>query len=353
MGWWFWLGKRFRIAGRELASLRSEKTIILALLIQLFIAAFSSFLVVGLVSLYDPGSVSAGVGTEFGVSGSAAEEVRSAIEGEGGWELVGYPSLESARQAFRSGAVGAVIHAENSGNGTIDVTAIAPRSSLRTTFVVVQIKQALETVERERRMALSERLENTPLPLPEDVEASPFYGFTYTVLIPLLMLLPVFISGSIASDSITEELERGTLELLRVTPLSDNHIVEGKLLAMTVLAPAQAAVWLGLLTFNGTDIARPIALLILVSAFALGVSAYGSSIALYFRDRKQSQFVYSVGLLVAFAATYLLPESPPNTIARLAIGSPTLTTYIFVGMYAAVAVLTYLGSRLLVGRVRV
>jgi len=47
---------RIRIALRELSTLKSEKTIVLALLIQLVIAAFSSFLVVGLVSLYDPAS---------------------------------------------------------------------------------------------------------------------------------------------------------------------------------------------------------------------------------------------------------------------------------------------------------
>jgi len=45
---------RLTIAGRELSGLRAEKTILLAIAIQLFIAAFSSFLVVGLVSMYDP-----------------------------------------------------------------------------------------------------------------------------------------------------------------------------------------------------------------------------------------------------------------------------------------------------------
>lgn len=33
----------------------------------------------------------------------------------------------------------------------------------------------------------------------------PYFGFTYTVLVPLLTFLPVFLSGSIAVDAITEE----------------------------------------------------------------------------------------------------------------------------------------------------
>ena len=48
------MGSRLTVAKRELAGLRAEKTILLAIGIQLFIAAFSSFLVVGLVSMYDP-----------------------------------------------------------------------------------------------------------------------------------------------------------------------------------------------------------------------------------------------------------------------------------------------------------
>ena len=50
---------RVVIARRDVASLSREKTIVLALFIQLFVAAFSSFLVVGLTSLYSPGEVSA------------------------------------------------------------------------------------------------------------------------------------------------------------------------------------------------------------------------------------------------------------------------------------------------------
>jgi len=59
---------RLTIAGRELSGLRAEKTILLAIAIQLFIAAFSSFLVVGLVSMmYDPGSLG---GAEVEVAGA-------------------------------------------------------------------------------------------------------------------------------------------------------------------------------------------------------------------------------------------------------------------------------------------
>ena len=46
------------IAKKEFHGLFSEKTILLAVLLQLFIALFSSFLMVGLTSMYDPTSLS-------------------------------------------------------------------------------------------------------------------------------------------------------------------------------------------------------------------------------------------------------------------------------------------------------
>jgi len=66
---WF-RSQRLTIAKRELQVLGREKTIVLALVIQLFVASFSGFLVVGLVSLYDPGSVEGyGIETMPGISG--------------------------------------------------------------------------------------------------------------------------------------------------------------------------------------------------------------------------------------------------------------------------------------------
>src|SRR5512137_1478122 len=46
------------IAKKEFRGLFNERTILLAILLQLFIALFSSFLMVGLTSMYDPSSLS-------------------------------------------------------------------------------------------------------------------------------------------------------------------------------------------------------------------------------------------------------------------------------------------------------
>ncbi|USZ68709.1 ABC transporter permease [Halorussus salilacus] len=339
------MGKRLTVARRELASLRSEKTIVLAILIQLFVAAFSSFLAVGLVSLYDPGSVSGELVVEFGVSGEAGEDIVPVIEAEDGWRAVEYGSEEAAMEGFERGEVHAVLHVERGSDGRAEVRAVAPDGNVRTTLVVTQIREVLDAFERSERQRLADRLERAPVPLPPEGESSPYFGFTYTVLIPLLMFLPVFLSGSVTVDAIAEEYDRGTLELLRVAPLTGGDIVDGKLIAMGVLAPLQAGAWLALLSFNGTSVSNAAEILLLVTALSVGVVSMGALSALRLRDRKQAQFLFSMGILVVVSATYLLPESPANTVAKLAIGSPTALTHAMVVAYVVVALAGYAAVR--------
>ncbi|WP_231184134.1 ABC transporter permease [Haladaptatus sp. DYF46] len=343
------MDKRLTVARRELASLRSEKTIVLAILIQLLIAAFSSFLAVGLVSMYDPESASDNVVVSFGVTGDASDELAPVLASDDAWKGVRYRTQRGAMDDFRSGEVQAVLHVERTASGRLDVTAIAPDGNIQTTLVVTQIKEVLDELERHQRTQLSARLERSVVAPPPEKGASPYFGFTYTVLIPMLMFLPVFISGSVAVDTIAEEYDRGTLELLRVTPLTGIDIVDGKLLAMGILAPVQAAAWLILLSFNGTSVANSLEIVVLVTAFSVTIVALGAILALRFRDRKQAQFLFSMAMLVVFSGTYLLPEAPANTVAKLAIGSPTTFTHAMVAFYLVASLLGYGLVRRVVG----
>lgn len=324
---------RVVLARRTLGSLRSEKTIVLALVIQLFIAGFSSFLVVGLVSLYDPGTTNGDALTvSVGVTGNASSDVAATIADDDSRSVVPYPSQAAASAAFQRGDVQALVHATRQPGGRILAAATAPEGSFRTTLVVTELKGALSTLERERRADLDHRLERTPVDLPPDERSNPYFSFTYTVLLPLLAFLPAFISGSVMADSMAEELERDTLSLLRVAPLSLPEIVDGKAIALVGLAPAQVALWLLLLWLNGTHIANPLALL------ALRVGA-----------RREAQLLYSFVALAVFGVASLLPQSPQNLIARLAVDSPTTLTWGLLGVALTVAAASYTGLRWLAG----
>ena len=342
---------RLTIARRELATLRSEKTIVLALLIQLFIAAFSSFLVVGLVSLYDPGSVD-GFQTEVAVTGDASDDLLRVADEQSAVTGAAYASQTAARAAFERGEVDAVLLADRRA-GRVFVSATVPDGNVRTTIIVVQLRDALSTFERVEREDRSASLSATPLDLPPQSDASPYYGFSYTVLLPLLCFLPVFISGSMTVDSLTEEVERGTLELLRVAPVTTVDIVDGKVWAAAGLAPAQAGLWIALLDLNGTSVRHPVAVLVVVAALSLLVVTLGATIALLSPDRRAAQFLYSVGVLVAFGGATLLPMNPVNSVARLAVDSVGPTYPLLVAGYVALGVVAYVALRRAVPRIGV
>ena len=261
---------RVTIAGREISSLSREKTIVLALLIQLFIAAFSSFLVVGLTSLYDPSA--GGAEIEVGISGDQEQRLLAVATETQGVDPTRYADSAEAIAAFERGELNAVLttRAVETERGTrIAVDAEVPAESLETTVIIVRLRELLLEFEREERALRSDSLEFQPVEMPPEGNSDDFtqyFTFTYTILLPLLLFLPPFISGSVVVDSITEELERGTLELLRVSPVSLTDIVDGKAAGMILLAPLQAVLWLGLLWVNGITIANVGLLLLLVAA---------------------------------------------------------------------------------------
>jgi ABC-type Na+ efflux pump permease subunit len=315
------------IGRREIGSLSREKTIVLALLIQLVIAAFSSFLVVGLTSLYEPGAAEDDV--IVGVTGEEADRLVAAAAPVEGLRAQPYDTVD-ARDAFDRNEIQAIAAVERRG-GRIAVDIEAPQASIQKTLIVVQLRAALEELERTERMDRSGHLSFEPLPQLPSVDASPYFGFAYTVLVPLLIFLPVFISGAVVVDSLTEEIERGTLELLCVTPASLVEIVIGKAGVLAALAPLQVLLWIVLLELNDITISNIGVLLVFAGSLAVIAVVFAAGLALAVPVRQRAQLTYSLGMLAAFAAAGLLPEHPATTVALLAIDSGTATTYAHLG----------------------
>ena len=328
-------GARSVVAGREIRSLLSEKTIVLALVIQLFVAGFSSFLVVGLVSLYSPDSGATGE-IETAVAGNDTADLERAVRQTRGLTLTTFRDRAIARGEFEQNEVDAALLVAGGDEGRVAVTVLVPDSDIQTTLVVTQVRRALRTYETIERDQRSDQLARTTLDPPPRSAASNYFGFTYTVLVPLLLFLPVFIGGSITVDSLTEEIDRGTLELLRVAPVTLTEIVEGKLLAAVAVTPVQAVTWMVLLEFNGTPVANLPWLVVLVCGATAVVVVLGVTLAVATPDRRVAQTLYSVTTLGLFGAASLSPLSPVNAAARLAIDTPSQAAYATVGVAALV-----------------
>ncbi|MFB6312183.1 MAG: ABC transporter permease, partial [Salinirussus sp.] len=250
--------------------------------------------------------------------------------------------------AFEAGEVQAVLHGTRvrSADGPrVSVEAIVPAESIRTTVVVVQLRRVLSTLETMERNNRAAFIDVATLPVPDKTDASPYFGFTYTVLVPLLLFLPPFISGAVAVDAVTEEIERGTLELLRVAPVSLVDIVDGKALGLIALAPAQVLLWLGLLAANGITVGHPVTVLGYVTGVATFVVAIGIVLGLATRRRRRAQLLYSTIVLATFGLAAVLPEHPATTVTKLAISSASPVTFAHAAVGFTVAMATALVTR--------
>ena len=75
-----------------------------------------------------------------------------------------------------------------------------------------------------------------------------FIEIMNSLLIPLVLLLPIFFSMNILSDSIVKEKEKKTLETLFSVPMRREEIIIGKIIPVVVLALMQTGAWIGILS---------------------------------------------------------------------------------------------------------
>lgn len=327
---------RWTIAGKELRGVFSERTILLAVVIQVFVAGFSSFLVIGLSALVDPSTLPNTTKPLLGMNQTAP---LGAVFDTQGYDVNYYHSDEEALDAFARGELDGVIlqHGPANASDVARVSLVLPDGDLRATLTLSQVKQILEQYELDLRAQREDRLAFDPIVVSTDAKSGS-YAFVYSLLIPLLVFLPVVLSGALCADSITEEVQRMTLPILLSTPATPADIIEGKLLANVFVTPLLSIAWFFLLALNGLQVPVLGAVLILTMAtsiaFLLGLLA--CAIAIATRDRNKAHLLYAIIMFIALGASLALPVSPVNAVALLAAGSPS------VGAYAVVAVLTTL-----------
>ncbi len=339
----------FAIVKKEISSVLREFTIIISILIQLFIASFSSALLLGMLSLYDSDTIMkfGGAGFKVGVVQSDDTKLGDLFD-ERGLKVSRYSSLAGAQAAFSRGEVIAIVDTPQDVNGLVEVKLYLPESDTISSLIRMVIQEPLKQYENVLRGQRGVEVRYTDL----KGKPSTSYEFIYSVLLPMLMLFPAFVAGSMSVDSLTEEIESKTLQTLLSTPLSINGMVSAKITSAVILSAAQCAAWLALLQANGIAIQNAgwILLLATIVAGILSISAMLGAVML--QDRERSQFIYSLILLAAAGISTLLNISPITVMSRLAIGDEftggwhvAVFAVILVGLYF---VLRRMSRRLLV-----
>lgn len=333
---------------RELKALRKEKTIMFAIIIQFFIASFSSVILLGVMAYYDPGSIgqNARVSLNVGILGDKASPLVSYLK-ERNHHVFFFNDADKAEAAFKAGWLDSIAYIPDEKNGVVDMKLVLPEMDAHATLVLMLLKEPLERYENYIRE------QNGVAIRYQDVKGKPFttYEFLYTLIIPILMFFPAFIAGSMVIDSLSEEIENKTLETLLSAPVSINWITGSKVIAAVAVGAFQCVLWIILLGFNGFSIQNAGLILLLSVMVTALVGIVALIVALLFRDRERSQFIYSLVILVLFSLTCFISPSPFALVARLATGDPfvgfmQLIAYAVV-LAAAVAVTPYITKKLM------
>ena len=324
------------IAKKEFRGLFNEKTILLAVLLQLFIALFSSFLMVGLTSMYDPSSLSQYSRFRYNVAYAGNDSpVLDSLTSSRDFRV--FPmNLSEGVEALKERKLSAVVYVPDTlpaAQDPVKITLYTLQNDLQGAIVDVKLKDIFLKYEKDLRTIRANRLQDMPIPLQiPPVSGGDFYEFVYGLLIPLLVFMPAIIASALAIDLLTEEYQHETLETLISTPITFAEMVWGKVLACELLVPVQAGAWLILLIINGIAIDNAGLILLQVSITSFILILLGTLTALHYRERTASQFIFSTGLVVVMLLALALPYNPLNLLTRLAVGTAGVEQWFVLGI---------------------
>jgi ABC-2 type transport system permease protein len=321
---------------REVRALIHERTILIAFAIQLFVASFSSVLLVGLISIYDPDSMqlTSQLRPRVGVVGEVgAAEVMVAVLAENDAQPRRFPSSAAAQAAFEAGELDAAILLPETLDGPDEVSEaelVLPASDTLATLLQMTLRKPLRDFEERLRKENGIELRY------QDIRGLPSttYEFQYGALIPLLLFFPGFVTGGIVIDTISEEMVNHTLETLWAGPLSLNTILGAKMTAALAVSLIQGLCWVALLGLNGITIDRVPLVLAVSTLSATAIAIVSAFITLLVRDRERGQFIYALFILLTASLSFMSDLSPVTLLTRLATGDPGVGVFAVLG-YAA------------------
>ncbi len=298
----------FKIAKKDLRALSKEKTIILAILLVLAISSLSKIVAMGLTILYSP-SVQSNI--HIGLVGKA--EVFESVT-----PCVRYKNLDSAIKALKNNEIDVVLLINENAKGRSYVDAFIPENDIKAIKVIPALRKIL--IEYQDRLRAEKGIPvinikaydgRRYVDIPEGFSLQ--FEIIYLVLIPLMAILTAVISGIYIIDILSEEIERGTIDVL-LCCIDAKDIVAGKVLSTLFLAAILTLFWIAGLIANKIEINAALTFLASFSIYIPVISAALLTVV-RFKKRAEAQFVFSV---IMIPLIFLL-LSPLISIAKASL----------------------------------
>ncbi|MGB4051544.1 MAG: ABC transporter permease, partial [Methanoculleus sp.] len=149
------------IAKKEIFGLSAEKTIVFAILLQVFIAMFSSFLMTGLTAMYDPDALEGYSTATYGIGYAGADSPLIDEFGRCDDLLLFRMDPDQALAALRERRITAAVFVPDTppdAEEPIVITLYLIKNDLLSSVVNVKLKDVLQGYERELREVRADRM---------------------------------------------------------------------------------------------------------------------------------------------------------------------------------------------------
>jgi ABC-2 type transport system permease protein len=326
------MGKIWRVARHEYGRHVFRRRFIVAVLSLPLVFAFT-LLLVWFVARSEIDRRPAGVVDE---SGLLSEILPKQAESTGQVELRPYPTERLARQALAEGKIQAyfVIAADYLSSGRVQATALSELGGNARGTLEASLRSALlrsQPAAVAQRIKAGSTLEVVALDGNRRMRSNEVFNLFIPVFAFLVLMLTIFTTSGYLMQSVSEERENRTLEVM-MTCLSPNQLMSGKTLGILGVGLTQLGIWLGAgLIFLGlarlSQMALPpigisaglIALMIasLLPALviiAAGMAAIGAVVA-DFNEGNQISGPFSLPFLIPVILIGTILREPQGTLA--------------------------------------
>jgi hypothetical protein len=319
------LSERFPIVNRNLKSLMREKTFILLVLLLLFIILTMSILIFTVMFLFNPQFLSQEdikIGVLVNDTGLPFE-----LRGIDGIDYIQKNTSEELSQLFNEGELDAIIVTQETRDFDADpliLNIIVIEDPLKQSVALSLLKPALEKAEsrfQSERDAISGAVWQADISFGRVPisGADTLYQTIFSVMLPLILIIPIFLIGNLFVDMISQEKEEGNMPII-LSVISPIRYMHEFIIQAVVINSILTIVFLLLLKSRFFFIENIFLTFIYLMIFLIPITLLSIFYSFAFEKIEVSQLLYTFTILSIFLFSPFFTFSPNYVITELLLG---------------------------------
>ncbi len=336
---------------RNMNQLRKEKTFILLVLLLIFIVITASILISVLLVIFNPQML---VSENIQVGVVSDHQVPRELTDVRRFEYTVFANESEAFANFANNTVSALILQNKNANNSNAIGYTEPfildiivgTDPLAESLFLALLKPALQRSE-ERYQFQRAILPDAIWPNQVDFGRTPQNGLhilfetIITLMIPFLLLIPIFLIGNLFVDSVSQEFEEGNMPIL-LTATSPLKYVHEHILQAFVINTVILGAFLLLLKARFAYLENMWSIYLYNSILLIPIILFALALVFVFQKKETAQLAYTFGVLAIFVLSPFFSFSPTIVIAEYLAGNTSfhLEGLLFVILLSIISYLT-------------